>query len=119
MLFAERNLMQATFFAVRKETSLARLDWTRSKVPTRSLCRAHIGVFATMAAPTDRDLCSSLPHPQKTVHLGPRAFDQRYQFLSASRLVRPTLRVDARFSEHGQLGAGRICTRHIRSRGGG
>ena len=26
MLFAERNLMQATFFAVRKETSLARLS---------------------------------------------------------------------------------------------
>ena len=52
--------MSATLFGVRKEMLLARLDWTRRKVPTRSLRLAHTGVFETMAATTDRDLCSSL-----------------------------------------------------------
>jgi hypothetical protein len=101
--------MSATFFG---EMSLARLDWrTHRKVPTRSLCRAHIGVFARLWR--HPPIAISAHHrrtDQKTVHLGPRAFDQRYPFLSASRLVRPSLRVDARFSEHGQLWAGRICT---------
>jgi hypothetical protein len=49
--------MSATFFAARKEMSLARLDWTHRKVRTRSFRLAHIGVFAIMAATTDRDLC--------------------------------------------------------------
>jgi hypothetical protein len=42
---------------VRKEMSLARLDWTHRKVPTRSFRLAHIGVFAIMAAMTGRELC--------------------------------------------------------------
>src|SRR6516165_8882929 len=108
--------MSATLFAVHKEMSLARLDWTRRRVPTRSLRLVHIGVFATTVATTDRDHCHHCRADQKTIHLGPRVFDQRYPFLSASRLACPTPRMAACFTERGQYWAGRICTRHIRSR---
>src|SRR5262249_36381447 len=53
---------------------------------------------------------------KKTLHLGPHVFYWRYPLLSASRLVCPTLRVDARFTYREQYWAGRICTRHIRGR---
>jgi hypothetical protein len=89
--------MSATLFAVHKEMSLARLDWTRRRVSTGSLRRVHIGVFETMAATTDRDLCSSLLRRSKDRTSGTFAFDQRYPFLSATRFVRPTLRMEARF----------------------